>query len=504
MCENKPPCFIIGSGIAGLASAVRLAVLGFDVSVFEKNGTPGGKLSLIQKNGYSFDAGPSLFTEPQNIEDIFAFASENINEFFSYKPVPVACKYFFDDGKIINAYCNKEKFAEELEIKTGEARQRVLQYLNSASELYNTAGHIFLNYSLHKISTLIKAPVIKALRAFSPKYIFSTLNKHNTALFEKKETVQIFNRYATYNGSNPYKAPAMLSIIPHVEYGEGVFYPDGGMISITNALYRLALKKGVKFYFNTPVESVIVKDNCVQGIVVNGENKMCDTVVSNADVYFTCKKLLQDDGMADKILQNERSSSAIIFYWGIKKSFPQLELHNIFFSNNYPAEFEYIFQKKKLFTDPTVYINITAKCEPGLHAPEGKENWFVMVNAPALSLNAVNNEMTDQCRNSIIHKLSTVLKTDIRPLIETEEILHPNLIETRTGSYMGSLYGTSSNSRLAAFLRHPNFSKKNKGLYFAGGSVHPGGGIPLCMKSAKIMCDIIKTDLQKKQGRHAH
>lgn len=504
MSEHKPVCCIIGSGVAGLASAIRLAVLGFDVSVFEKNDYPGGKISLIEKDGYRFDAGPSLFTEPQNIEELFSFASENIKEYFSYKPVDIACKYFFDDGKIINAYCDKEKFATELETKTGEPRQHVFKYLSQSSALYLSAADIFLNYSLHKRSTLLKAPVIKALLACKPAYLFSNLDKHNGKQFQKKETVQIFDRYATYNGSNPYKAPSMLSVIPHIEFGEGVFYPRGGMISITNALYRLALKKGVQFYFNTPVESIIEKDNCVKGIVIHGENKMCDMIVSNADVYFTYKNLLHRDDEAEKILRNERSSSAIVFYWGIKQNFPQLELHNIFFSNNYPEEFQHIFQKKKIYNDPTVYINITSKCEPGKHAPEGKENWFVMINAPALLMNAVDKEMIDACRKNIIQKLNSILKTDIESLIETEEILHPNLIEAKTASYMGSLYGTSSNSRLAAFLRHPNFSKRVKGLYFAGGSVHPGGGIPLCLKSAKIMCDIISNDHKKMKKVHAH
>ena len=497
MNTQQLKCFVIGSGVAGMATAVRLAVQGFEVSVFEKNDYPGGKLSAFKKDGYSFDAGPSLFTQPQNLEELFEFASENIHEYISYKPLEISCKYFFDDGVIINAYCDINKFAKELETKTGEPANNIKTYLTNAEKLYNTTGKIFLNYSLQKQNTLLKAPLAKALKTFNPKNIFSSLHQHNTKSFLKKHSVQIFNRYATYNGSNPYKAPAMLSVIPHAEHNEGVFYPSGGMISITNALHKLTLKKGVKFYFNSAVESIILKENTAKGIVVDGKNLMSDIVVSNADAYFTYKNFLHDDSKASQILKQERSSSAIIFYWGIDRLFPELELHNIFFSNNYPEEFAHIFHHKKLYADPTVYINITSKCEPGLHAPAGKENWFVMVNAPAQSGAVNTEEMIAVCKANIINKLNSILKTDISKLIETEDVLHPNLIETKTASYMGSLYGTSSNSILAAFIRHPNFSKQIKRLYFAGGSVHPGGGIPLCLKSAKIMCDIIAVDKQK-------
>jgi phytoene dehydrogenase-like protein len=205
---------------------------------------------------------------------------------------------------------------------------------------------------------------------------------------------------------------------------------------------------------------------------------------------------LKDEHKAQKILKQERSSSAFIFYWGIKKKFPQLELHNIFFSNDYKKEFHHIFSTKQLYYDPTIYINITSKCEPGIQAPEEKENWFVMVNAPA-NVGQYTQQWQQELKKNIIAKLNHLLYTDIEPLIETEAVLDPVMIESNTSSYMGSLYGTSSNSKTAAFLRHPNFSKAIKRLYFVGGSVHPGGGIPLCLQSAKIMSAIVAVDKQK-------
>lgn len=491
---NTGKAIVIGSGVAGMAAAIRLAVQGFEVSVYEKNNYSGGKLSAFTKDGFVFDAGPSLFTQPQNLEALFELAGENIAEYFSYRKAETICNYFYENGATLQANSNPEIFADELQEKLGEDKNAVSGYLAESAKIYNKIGSIFLNHSLHKRRTWFTKQIFPALAAVKPGYVFSTLNKHNKKRFKSAEAVQLFNRYATYNGSNPYKAPGMLGLIPHLEYTEGAFYPQGGMISITNALQQLAEKKGVRFYFNARVQNIIHHEGKVKGVVVNDENIMADIVVSNMDIYFTYKHLLNDANKAKKILKQERSSSALVFYWGIKKEFSQLGLHNIFFSKNYEAEFANLFQRKQLHNDPTVYINITAKMQSGM-APAGKENWFVMINAPA-NTGQDWEALRQQAKQIIIEKLNRLLQTDIEPLIETEEILNPFLIEEKTASYQGSLYGTSSNSKWAAFLRHPNFTSTVKNLYCCGGSVHPGGGIPLCFKSAQIVSELIKTDFR--------
>jgi len=489
--NHSRKAIIIGAGVAGLASAIRLAVQGYKVAVFEKNAYPGGKLGHFTVKGYQFDAGPSLFTQPQNIEELFTLAGEPMEDYFSYRSMPVACKYFYEDGTELNACTGAEKFAKEVAAKLGEDEDKLKTYLSQSEKLYNSAGSVFLNYSLHKKSTLTRSPLIKAFATVKGKHLFKSLHRLNTEHFTKEKTVQLFNRYATYNGSNPYQAPGMLSLIPHLELNEGTFYPEGGMISITRALYQLAIKKGVSFYFDTAVQRIIEHKKKVRGIVANDESYDADMVVSNVDVYFTYQHLLLNEKRAQKILQQERSSSALVFYWGMKKEFPQLDLHNIFFSASYKEEFDHIFRYKNLSADPTVYINITSKCEPGIQAPEGKENWFVMVNTPA-NTGQDWGRLKQQCRANVIHKLNRLLQTDIEPLMDVEETLDPLTIESKTASYMGSIYGASSNSKMAAFRRHPNFTDAVKGLYFVGGTVHPGGGIPLCLQSAKIMSGIVK------------
>jgi phytoene desaturase len=480
---------VVGAGIAGIATAIRLSLKGFEVEVHEKNTVAGGKMYLIEKAGYKFDAGPSLFTQPANIEELFTLAGEDIKNYFHYDSLSLACRYFFENGKQVNAYTSAEAFANEMEEKLGEPKTHVLRYLRNAEKVYEEVGQIFLNFSLHKAATWLHPRVLRALSTVKFSYLFNTLNEFNYRSFSTPEAVQIFNRFATYNGSNPYSAPGMLSLIPHLEQNQGTFYPTGGMISIPNALVALAEKKGVKFVLNSTVKEIVVKDKKICGITNENGFVSADLVVSNVDSYFTYKQLLGDAASAKKILKNERSSSAYIFYWGVKKSFPELHLHNIFFSSSYEEEFQHLFGKKQFFHDPTIYINVTSKMESG-QAPEGCENWFVMVNAPA------NTEMDweaqrEKLRKNVIAKLNRMLCTNMEEYIEVEEVLTPLDIEQKTDSYKGSLYGTSSNSKWAAFLRQANFSSQLEGLYFTGGSVHPGGGIPLCLKSAKIVSEMI-------------
>jgi len=304
--------------------------------------------------------------------------------------------------------------------------------------------------------------------------------------------VQFFDRYATYNGSNPYQAPATLNVIPHLEQHFGAYFPEGGMYRITASLVELAESLGVKFNYNQPVQQIVVAGKRATAIQVNGKLLKADVVVSNMDVWFTYRKLLQQhpELFPEKILNQERSSSALIFYWGIKRQFPELDLHNIFFSADYESEFNSIWKEKIINADPTVYLNISSKYKPD-DAPAGHENWFVMINVPA-NTGQDWDKLISEARKNIIRKLSQQLGQDIGSLITCESILDPRSIEGRTSSYQGALYGTSSNSRFAAFLRHANRSSKVRNLYFCGGSVHPGGGIPLALLSAKIVSEWVR------------
>lgn len=485
----KPKAIVVGAGIAGIASSIRLAKNGYSVEVFEANSYLGGKLTEKRLDGYRFDAGPSLFTMPELVDELFELSGLDARQYFEYEQLEEICRYFYEDGTRLTAYSDKQKFLAELADKVGADPQIVNKYLNKSAYIHKHTGELFLKKSLHKISSYLNWSTLIAMLNLPFLNIFSSMDKVNKRKFGDGKLRQLFNRYATYNGSNPYKAPGILNIIPHLEYNMGAYFPKGGMHSITRSLVELAKSKGVVFHYSSPVDRILVEAGSAVGIEVKGKQLKAEKVVCNMDVVPAYKYLMPEQDQPEKILNQERSSSALIFYWGIKAEFPELDLHNIFFSKDYEGEFKAIFNDKSLMDDPTVYVNITSKLSKD-DAPEGCENWFVMINVP-YNDGQDWDTLIDSSRKNIIQKLSRNLNRNIEELIETEDILDPRSIESRTKSYKGALYGTSSNSKMAAFFRHPNFSRKIKDLYFCGGSVHPGGGIPLALSSAKIVGDLI-------------
>jgi len=480
---------VIGSGVAGLATSIRLALKGYQTHVFEINSYPGGKLSAFEINGYRFDAGPSLFTMPHFVTELFEKAGEAPDLYFKYHKKKIACNYFWTDKTKFSAYSDKADFLDEIENTFGEPKKNVEAYLNKAKKKYDLTSSLFLEQSLHKLKTYLSVDTLKAMLQLPVFELQKTLHQANDKAFSSSKLVQLFDRYATYNGSDPYQTSGIMTLIQHLEGAYGTFVPEGGMIAITNALYELAIRSGVSFDFETPVDEIIIEQNSAVGVQANGTFYNADVVVSNMDIYPTYTKLLPSQKQPKKQLSQERSSAAVIFYWGIKHSFEALELHNIFFSEDYKKEFDAIFNSQTVSEDPTIYVNITSKDVPG-DAPEGCENWFVMINTPA-DKGQDWEALVSKLRTFIISKLSKELEIDLKPFIVCETILTPPLIESKTQSHQGALYGSSSNNSMAAFLRHPNFSNRLKNLYFCGGSVHPGGGIPLCLLSAKIVDELI-------------
>ena len=491
--DNRKNAIVIGAGIAGIAASIRLQLKGYQVLCIENNSYPGGKLSEIKKEGFRFDAGPSLFTMPQYVDELFLLANKNPRDYFNYQALDKTCVYFYEDGTKLNAYADKEKFMNEMQEKLNVSKNALQYFLQKSKTIYDITYHVFLERSLHRLKTFLRWPTIQSIFRLAQIDSMRSMNAANEAILKSDKAVQFFNRYATYNGSNPYKAPATLNVIHHLEYEFGAWLPKYGMYHITDSLVKLAESLGVKFQYQTKVERIIHNQKNVSAVECTHQNKneihKADVVISNMDVYHTYKKLLSDIKAPESILNQTKSSSALIFYWGINKTFDELDVHNIFFSKDYKHEFDCI-DAAKITDDPTVYINITSK-KIKSDAPENAENWFVMINVP-------NNQdqnwegLIATSRENIINKLSRLLKTDIAPLIVCEEILDPRSIESKTSSHRGALYGNSSNNQFAAFLRHSNKSSKLKGLYFCGGSVHPGGGIPLALLSAKICTDFIE------------
>lgn len=481
---------VIGSGIGGLATAIRLARLGIKVEIYESSHGPGGKISERNIRGFRFDTGPSLLTLPSLVLELL---DEDLQ--FPIKKLEMITRYFYEDGTILSAHSHADELAREISQKTQVSPITITSYLEKASAIYSLTADLFIFGSFHRLRNLANRKSLKTLLNFTKLHAFDTLHDFNQKQLGEDHLVQLFDRYATYNGSNPFQAPATLSVISHLEHHMGAFIPQAGMYTIVRSLMQQAERLGVHFRFNTSVDKVQYEAGKIMGIEVNKGFVSSDIVVSDVDIHHFYTSLMPDARRLANISRQERSSSALIFYWGIKGNFPELDIHNIFFSARYKEEFEYIFQKGDIYKDPTVYVYISSKYQES-DAPQGCENWFVMINAPA-HYGQRWDQLVWQAREAIYTKLERILGRAVKAEIVCEEVLSPPDIERLTGSDNGSIYGSSSNNRYSTFHRHANFRKDIRGLYFVGGSVHPGGGIPLCLSSARIVEGLVKEQLQK-------
>lgn len=482
---KQKQCIIIGAGIGGLAAAVRMAAANYEVLVLEKNNTPGGKIQQIQKDGFRFDTGPSLFTLPHLVTDLLNIRNTPDHDLFNFRKLHNVCRYFYEDGTIINVPDDPLEFANEVEEKTGEPANHILKYLKTAQNRYLAAADLFI---FNPINSLFKSALGKQPKELQPLLTVNpvrTMHKENRQYFHSTHVIQLFDRYATYNGSSPYQASSMLNMISHLEHNDGAYFPKKGMYSIVEAIYQKALQLGVEFRFRSKVIGLKTENRSISQVITTSEHFSADIVISDVDVNTFYRNQAQQLRKPRAVKKPALSSSALIFYWGMKRSHPQLDVHNILFSNDYKNEFRAIFEKQQLFDDPTVYIFISSKAVNS-DAPEGMENWFVMINVPPTGQNGQQVSVSE-ARSHIINKIKRTLKVDPEKDLLFEEVATPTSIEERTGSYRGALYGNNSNSIWSAFLRHQNRSREIKNLFFTGGSVHPGGGIPLCLASAKIV-----------------
>lgn len=480
---------IIGAGIAGIAAAIRLRSQGFDVTVFEANEKPGGKMSEMRGNGFRFDRGPTVLTKPEYVEELFELCGKSASDYWSYEAADPIFKYFFEDGTVINSSRKRERFAAEIAHKTCDSQEAVFKFLDDVEKTHHLTDEVFLQRSLHQFKNYLDWPTARGILNFGKVDVFRSMNAANRKRFSDRKLVDIFNRYASYNGSNPYWAPATLNVIAHYEITLGTYFSEGGIYSIVQSLTKLAEEARVKFNYNTPVQQIELLGKTVSGIRTASGSQHFDAVVSNVDVYNTYKQLLPNFNAPKRFLEQPRSSSVIVFYWGIDGDFPELGLHNMFLSENSKEEYRHIFELNRPFEDPTVHLSISSKMNAD-DAPKGMENWSVLISVPHDSGQDWDNWIA-QARKHVIAKLNRILNTDVEKRIVFEDVLDPRKVNEETNAAFGAVFGNASNSMFSAFLRHPNFSHKIDNLFFCGGTAHPGPGIPLCLLSAKIASELI-------------
>ncbi len=488
------PVVIIGGGIGGLSAAIRLAVAKQRVILFEQNSAVGGKMSEIRADGFRWDTGPSVITMRHVLEDLFAAADRRLEDYLTLVPVEPLTRYFYPDGTVLDATRDWPRMAEQIAQLDERDVEGYLAYLAYAARLHRITGPVFI-YD--------RPPTPRSLLRVSPEDIrhvdaWRTMDAAIRGFVRSPHLRQLLGRFATYVGASPYRTPATLNVIAHVELTGGVWYPRGGIYAIARALERLAQECGVEIHTGCGVEQIIVQQGAVQGVkLAGGQTVPARAVIANVDVATVYEHLLPATAALRasrrRLAHAETSCSGFILLLGVDGLHPQLAHHNIFFSSDYPREFDDIFHRGQPPDDPTLYVAITSKTDAE-DAPAGSENWFVLVNAPALGPAFDWRTRAAAYRDHVLARLAD-RGLDVRHRIRSERMLTPLDLETLTGARRGALYGLSSNNPLAAFRRPHNRARDVRGLYFAGGTTHPGGGVPMVTLSGAVAARLLLDDL---------
>jgi phytoene desaturase len=491
----QPEIAIVGAGIGGLSAAIRLAAARRRVAVYEQSAAVGGKMGQVIQDGFRWDTGPSVITMRHVFEDLFAAAGRRLQDYLTLLPLDPLTRYFYRDGKVLDVCRDLARMAAQIEQLDPHDVEGYLSFLEYAARLHRITGPVFI-YN--------RPPTLRTFLGVSPTDMLKVdpwlnMDQAIRSRVRSPHLRQLLGRFATYVGASPYLAPATLSVIAHVELTGGVWYPRGGIFAIADAMHRLAVELGVKIHVNSPIRQITTSNGKVSGLhLQDGRHVPVDTVLANVDVTTVYTSLLDPTLAPQRVEQLQRtdtSCSGFVLLLGVEGDHAQLAHHNIFFTADYRREFDDIFTRGRAPQEPTVYVAVTSKSDP-THAPPGCENWFVLVNAPALGPQFDWSTQAQAYRSLVFDTLAR-FGLDIRHKVRSEVMFTPLDIQRLTGAWRGALYGISSNQALNAFRRPHNRCPDVPGLYFAGGTTHPGGGVPMVTLSGKVAADLILADAKQ-------
>jgi phytoene desaturase len=496
----SPRIVIAGAGIGGLSAAIRLASRGHRVTVVEQLDRPGGKMGEVREAGFRWDTGPSVITMRSVYERLFSDAGRDLNDYVELLPMQPITRYFWRDGATIDAVANQDEMCENIQQAFGrreaDGYRRFMAY---AQRLHDIVSGPFLHRAKPRARDLLTLPLTHVIEIDALRTMHQAVRGH----FRDPHLIQLFDRFATYAGSSPYRAPATLNVIAHVEMVGGVWYPRGGVYQLAKAYERLAAELGVEICYGNKIAAIDITSGRADGLrMSNGERIQADAVISNIDhtqVQTSMLTGIPDKGPPRTPRPPEPSCSGFTLLLGVRGIHPALTHHNVFFNEDYRREFDDIFDRKIAPRDPTLYLCITSKTDLE-HAPAGRENWHVLVNAPYLSDAFDWPSQAQRYARHIkgmlianVDRLSTL--TNAQTMLEIERAFTPSDIQAHYGGNRGAIYGHSSNTRRAAFLRPSNRDGRIERLYYAGGSAHPGGGVPLVTLSGCAAANCVMDDL---------
>ena len=481
---------VIGGGMGGLSCAIGLAARGARVTLLEQNAHVGGKLNVWHKDGFTFDTGPHVLTMRWAIDEVFASAGRRLDNSVDMVPLPTICRYHFAGGETLDACADAEDAARAIARFAPGEEAGFRRFLAYARQVTDATTDPFLRQDFGaKVRGMPSPAQWGQLGQFLRLKPWRTLRDVVHAHFQDPRLRAVFELYALYSGSHPARSSGIFATVADVQWRGGTYYVQGGLYTLALALHALAQDMGIRIRTQARVHEMIVKRARARGVVTgDGERLYADAVVCNADALSAIQTLVPPDARrkwtAARVQKIEPSTSAFLLLLGVQGSFPALAHHNSFLARDGNAEFGAIFDQHCPADDPTIGVACQSVTDRS-KAPPGCSNLFVMTNPPALDRHGSFDWQAEApaYRAKVLDKLEQMGLTNLRERILVEQMWTPLDLQARYSAHRGAIYGLSSNGWRQGFLRPPNASPDVRGLYFVGGSTHPGGGLPLCALS---------------------
>ncbi len=499
--KNDLPVAVIGAGLGGLAAACTLAARGHKVQLFEKNPWLGGKAAVLEEQGFRFDMGPTILTVPKVLHRIFAEANIDLAERLDLIRLDPQWRCFFEDGSVLDLVENIDDMSKSLAdyAPDGASAEGYRDFIALSEHLHDVSDRFFFWKSVEDIKDTLDLK--QNMNASTLSDVMSLRMGSSVAgVIRKrvpdKRVAQMLDHFTQYVGSSPYKSPAVLCSIAHMQVDEGIWYPRGGTRAVPVALEALARELGVEIHCGLGVRRLLSERGRVTGLETDdGETRPVSAVVSNMDSVRTYRELLGGDiGQRFASKWDRPACSGVVLYLGLKKAYDHLAHHDFVFSRDAEEEFDWIYNKGEPAPDPTCYLAAPARTEHEV-APEGGEALYVLVHTPYLRPHHDWKEMLPGYRRVILDKLArTAGMEDLEERIVVERSLTPQDIHERYRVLNGAIYGLDSHGKFFGAFKPGNRSRDLEGLYLAGGAAHPGPGMPMVLMSGWIAADSLDQD----------
>ena len=476
--EMKKKIIVIGAGLGGLSAAISLRQEGYDVTIHEKNSQIGGKLNVLKERGYTFDLGPSILTLPHIFERLFERSGKKMSDYIPIRTLRPHWRNFFEDGKIVDLDPDPAVMAAEAR-KVGEDPANVQRFLDYSGRLYDLVNAGYFEQGLDTSDDFAKFYGLKKFPQFD---LFRTMHGGVKRFLKTPQMRDIFDYFIKYVGSSAYRAPAFMNCMPTIQFRYDLWYVDGGLYGIALGLKRLIEELGITVHLNNEIAGIRTNAGMVTGIETkDGAFHAADIVVSNMEVIPAYRELLKEDAAFVGKLEKkyEPACSGLVLDLGLDCKYPQLAHHNFFFSGHQREHFRTVFQKHQLPPDPTIYLVAASKTDPPV-APPGCDCLKILPHIPYINdEHPLTRDDYLAFKERIVDKLERMGLKDLRKHTVYEHVWTPLDIRANYYSNKGSIYGVVSDRWKNLAFNAPKQSTKYQNLFFVGGSVNPGGGMPM-------------------------